>query len=259
VAESATERAFAPIPTRKKRGLAGLAWRLSGPVRRLLGVEGDDNSVEASLAVSYFLSEMLAASGRTYLTWSKLLNDALSECSLGFDERRSLFDANPVDDFYFAGVVALECARMRGFYPPFEAAEILGEVGDQVDAAAGRHDRVVSDLVFLILGRIELGAGVDRMKTPYDQVVKAILQHVGVHKIDNTKVLMSDKALRHLLGEPLALGVPQWWKSFQSRFRLYWPEPQVDPAPAEEIDIPAPAAEASVPMRGRRRRRATAF
>ncbi len=140
--------------------------------------------------------------------------------------------------------------------------EILGEVGDQVDAAAGRPDRVVSDLVFYIMGKVELGSGVDRMKAPHDKVVKAILHHIGVDKVESTRALLRDKALRHQLGEPLATGIPQWWKAFQTQFRLYWPTPEERAAEAqiEEKAAPAPTtSETPVPMRGRRRRRAVAF
>jgi hypothetical protein len=262
VAESAADRVLAPIPTRKKSGLAGLAWRLSLPVRRLMGADAADNSVEAKLAVSYFLAEMRSAAARTYPIWSKLLDGAFAECALNFDERRGLFDIHPIDDYYFAGVVALECARMRGFYGTSESSEILSEVGEQVDAAAGRQDRVVSDLVLYILGRIELGSGLERMKAPYDKVVKAILQQMGVHEIESTRALMSDKALRHSLGEPLALGVPQWWKAFRSQFTLYWPTPEEleseQVSSAEDPAAPAPSA-AAIPFRARRRRRAVAF
>lgn len=260
MAETATDHALAPIPTRKKSGLAGIAWRLSLPVRRLLGGDAADNNVEARVAVGYFLAEMMSAANRTYPHWSRLLDDALSGCALGFDERRALREIHPMDDYYFAGVVALECARMRGHYGMLEASEILGEIGEQVDAVAGRQDRVVSDLVFYIMGRIELGAGVERMKAPYDKVVKALLQHIGVHKIETTSVLMRDKALRHLLGEPLALGIPQWWKSFHGQFRIYWPTPDERAAEMpDEIPMPVTAEAAPAPLRGRRRRRAVAF
>jgi len=64
------------------------------------------------------------------------------------------------------------------------------------------------------------------MKAPYDKVVKLILQQVGVHRIEATKPLMRDKGFRHLLGEPLALNVPQWWRAFQTKFRITWKEPE---------------------------------
>ena len=263
MAETAAERPSVSIPTRKKDGLAGLAWRITLPVRRLIGAEAQDNSVEARVAVSYFLAEMQATAARTYPIWKKLLDGAFAEHSLSFDERRALFDIHPLDDYYFAGVVALECARMRGHYDVLEASEILGEVGEQVDAVAGRQDRVVSDLVFEILGKIELGSGVAQMKAPYDKVVKAILQQMGVHEIESTRAMMRDKALRHLLGEPLALGVPQWWKSFRGQFQIYWPTPEereTEHALPEGRPTPPPEAEATkAPFRARRRRRAAAF
>jgi len=155
----------------------------------------------------------------------------------------------------------LECARMRGYFDALEATEILGEVGDQVDEIAGRQDRVVSDLVFYVLGRIELGSGVDRMKAPHDKVVKALLQHMGVHKVETTAVLLRDKALRHLLAEPLALGVPQWWKSFRTQFKLFWTNPESEPKPVDDdvVSATVPAEEAARPSRRRLRRRAAAF
>lgn len=262
MAESASGQTLVPIPTRKKKGLAGLAWRLSMPVRRLMGAEALDNSVEARLAVSYFLAEMRSAAARTFPGWSKLLDEALGECRLTFDERRALFEIHAIDDYYFAGVVALECARMRGHYSALEASEILGEVGEQVDAVAGRQDRTVSNMVFRILGRIELGSGVDRMKAPHDKVVKAILQQMGLHEHESTRTLLHDKALRHQLGEPLALGVPQWWKAFAAQFILHWPTPEesAETQPAEEGPPQPRAPQGDVPLRGRRRRRvATAF
>jgi hypothetical protein len=43
---------------------------------------------------------------------------------------------------------------------------------------------------------------------------------MGVDKAEPTKHLMRDIYYRHNLGEPLALGVPQWWKAFAERFEL---------------------------------------
>lgn len=230
------------------------------PVRRLIGGEDLDKSVEARLAVSYFLAEMHAAAARTFPAWSRLLDDALGECKLDYDDRRALFEIHSIDDYYFAGVVALECARMRGYYNAIEASEILGEVGEQVDTVASRRDRVVSDLVFLILGKIQLGSGTEQMKAPYDMVVKSILQQMGVDKLEQTKALLRDKALRHSLGEPLALGIPQWWKAFHAQFTLCWVESQKhEDVPQSSELAPESAPAARTPFRGRRRRRAVAF
>ena len=129
-----------------------------------------------------------------------------------------------------------------------------------MDAAAGRHDRVVSDLVFLMLGRIDLRTGVDLMKTPYDKVVKTILQHVGINKIEATQDLMRDKVFRHLLGEPLATGIQQWWKAFQEKFTHYWAEPEE--LGDDELDMALHAlatANAPLPQRAAGPRRRAAY
>jgi hypothetical protein len=230
-------------------------------LRRMLGSDIQQNAAEAREAVSHFLSEMNSVAARTYPAWNRILSDGLSEYSLSYDERRALFEIHPIDDYYFAGVVALDAVRIRGLYSPSEATELLGEIGDQVDAAAGRQDRVVSDLVFLMLSRIDLNTGVDLMKTPYDNVVKTILQQIGIHKIEATQDLMRDKGFRHLLGEPLAVGVPQWWRSFHEKFSLYWDEPEE--MDEEELEmalqmLAASNAQTRVPRR-RVRRRATSF
>ena len=228
----------------------------------MFGVDLPDNAAEAREAVSHFLSEMSSVAARTYPAWSRMLNDGLAEHSLSYDERRGLLEVHPIDDYYFAGVVALDAARIRGLYSPAEAAELLGEIGEQVDAAAGRQDRVVSDLVFLMLGRIELNTGITQMKTPYDKVVKTILQHIGINKIESTRSLMRDKGFRHLLGEPLAVGVPQWWRAFQSKFTLYWAEPEEMDEEETEMALHNLAMSTASPDRLKRRtvrRKAASF
>jgi hypothetical protein len=252
--------ARAQLARRKPAGLAATVRRTVVKLRRMLGSGIQENAAEAREAVSHFLAEMNSVAARTYPAWSKVFTDGLAEHKLNFDERRALLDVHPIDDYYFAGVVALETARIRSLYPPAEATELLGEIGDQVDFAAGRQDRVVSDLVFLMLSRIDLGAGVDLMKAPYDKVVKSILQQIGLHKIETTKELMRDKAFRHLLGEPLALGVPQWWKAFQAKFRLYWTPPEeMDEEQTERALQALAAATAAPPARRRHRRRAASM
>ena len=241
-------------------GMAAAVRRSILKLRRIFGSDTPEDTAEAKEAVGHFFSEMLSVAARTYPAWNKILIDGLSEYELNYDERRALLEIHPIDDYYFAGVVALDAARIRGLYPPAEAAELLGEIGDQVDAAAGRQDRVLSDLVFTMLGRIDLATGIDLMKTSHDKVVKTILQQIGLDKIDATRGLMHDKAFRHLLGEPLAVGVPQWWKAFQSKFSLYWEEPEE--MDDEEIDLALQtlaAAAAPSPVRRRVRRRAASF
>ena len=250
------------LPTRKKTGFAAAARRATGRLRRMFGHDEADSSVEAKVAVANFLTAMAGVSARLYPAWQRILNDALADCHLDFDERRNLFEMHPVDDYFFAAVVALETAKLRGLYTPLEAAELLGEIGAQVDAKADRRDRLVSDMVFLMLGRIDLGAGMERMKAPYDKAVKTVLQQMGIAKIAATRKLLGDVGLRHMLGEPLALGVPQWWKAFQAQFQIYWNEPE--PVYIEDDEAPLATVKKSsvdkgAPARRKLRRRAVAF
>ena len=112
----------------------------------------------------------------------------------------------------------------------------------------------MSDLVFDILGRIELGAGVDRMKTPHDKVVKAILEHMGLKKDDFTRELMTDVGFRHLMGEPLALHVPQWWKAFHGQFTIHWPDPEPQPKSGEDEILSEPQKKPQPSRRWRKRK-----
>lgn len=248
-------RAVAPRDDRK--GLRAVTRRALVKLRSLFGNDTPENAAEARAAVGYFLKEMESVAARTYPAWSRTLHDALAECSLGYDERRSLLEAHPIDDYYFAAVVALEAAKLRTLYPPADAAELLSEIGEQVDAAVGRQDRVVSDLVFTLVSRISLGAGVDKMKAPYDLVVKNLLQHLGFNKIESTKSLMRDVGLRHMLGEPIALGVPQWWRAFHAKFAIYWQEPEE--VYLGDVDLAPAVVEAPAVPRRRQPRRAVAF
>jgi len=188
---------------------------------------------------------MMKIGRRTFPAWSKTLTEGVEECALSYDQRRALLDIHPFDDYYFAGIVALEAANIRTLFAPAEAAELLSQLGEQVDAAANRTDRVVSDLVFVIINQIELAAGIDKQKKPYDQAVKVILQRIGLDKVESTRHLLSAFVYRHTLGEPLALEVPQWWGLFASKYVLSGP---IERAPAE-IRIEPQAAPAPPPVK----------
>jgi hypothetical protein len=249
------------LGAKKPRGLAAAMRQTIIKLRRMFGSDVPENVAEAREAVGHFLAEMNSVAARTYPAWNRLLVDGLSENTLTYDESRALLDLHPIDDYYFAGVVAMDAARIRIFYPPDEATELLSEIGDQVDAAAGRQDRVVSDLVFRMIGRIGLNAEYDPSKAPYDKIVKTILQQMGIHKNPSTRPLMNDKGYRHLLGEPLATAVPQWWRAFQTKFSLYWEEPEE--MDEDELDLAlhalAVSSAAPPPSRRRPRRRAASF
>ncbi len=192
-------------------------------------------TVEPKVAVTRFLKHMAAAAGKTFPAWEKTLLEGLDECALTYDLRHALIEVHPLDDYYFAGTVALEAAKIRRLFAPDEASELLSLIAEQVDAAADRSDRLVSDLVFFIIGRLEQAANVDKQKTPHDEVVKALLQKLGVDRTEKTMHLMRTVLYRHELGEPLALGVPQWWQLFRAKYALTGkPEIPVHALPPKE-------------------------
>ena len=210
----------------------------------------------ARKAVEQFLSDMTKVAKRTFPRWHATLAEGIEGCPIDAETRRGVLDVHPLDDYYFAGVVALEASKIRQLFDTEEADEILGQIGDQVDAAAGRNDRVVSDLVFSIAGRVETIMNTEKEKMPYDQVVKAILQRIGVDKVEATEHLMTDALYRHTLGEPLARGVPQWWNTYRKKYAL-----SITPEVLTIRTAEAPILDTTnvVPMRRRTPRRAVVF
>ena len=212
-------------------------------------------SVDPRVTVKRFLKDMRKAADKTFPRWQEILVEGIEECPLSNDARRTVFEINPIDDYYFAGVVALEAAKIRPLFPTAEANELLSLIAEDVDTAAGRTDRAVSDLVFFIVGRIETVAAADSHKKSYDQVVKVILQRLGIDGIEATAHLMTQALFRHALGEPLALGVPDWWTRFHAKFTL---ARQGDVEPQSKVKIQASVAAVENAAR-RPPRRAQAF
>lgn len=209
--------------------------------------------VAAAAAVERFLAQIALAAKKSFPAWQKKLLEGLDDCDLPFDVQHALVDAHPLEDYYYAGAVALEAAKIRRLFEPGEASELLSQIGEQVDAAAGRTDRLVSDLTFFIVSRLEHAAAADKHELPHDEVVSALLQKLGVDRTEETMHLMREILFRHELGEPLALGVPQWWQSFRAKYLLaLGPE-------AAPVSPPPPAAKnMREPTKARRPRRAQA-
>lgn len=221
-----------------------------------IGATAVKPTVEVRTAVANFLKHMAAAARATFPAWQKKLLEGLDDCALSYDTQHALVDAHPIDDYYYAGVVALEAAKVRRLFATEEANELLAAIGEHVDAAAERQDRLVSDLVFFIIGRLEQAAAAAHQSQPHDEVVRALLQRLGVDRSEETMHLMRAVLYRHELGEPLALGVPQWWQVFRSKYAL-----AVRPEDAPLSAAPETAARRAAPPRVHRRspRRATAL
>ena len=213
--------------------------------------------VEPKVAVTRFLSDMATAAKRTFPAWHETLTVGIEECALSFDEKRSVIEVHPLDDYYFAGVVALETSKIRKMFQDDQARELLSLIGEHVDAVAGRKDRTISDLVFFIISRVDLAITTNSQKMPYDQVVKTILVRLGIDKVEATEHLMSDALYRHTLGEPLALGIPHWWATFKSKYSLGNPAAEAtdDPTNLQSIANTKPTKS----VRRKVPRRAAAF
>lgn len=178
------------------------------------GEKPDPNKV-----IRMFLADMADAAKKTYPLWRERLSQGLSETA-GENNATvaELFAYRPVEDFYFAGVVGMEAARMSQYLPAATRTKLLTALSDQVDAAAGRQDRIVSDLVFTLIGRIEAETGLERMRMPYDLTVQVLLERLGIADNEATRPLLQDLLVLHNLGEPLARFIPAWWKRHAAKF-----------------------------------------
>jgi len=246
--------ASAPRPEKKRTGfIAQLRYKL---LRLILPMKetAPPNGATPTEAVTSFLNAMSASAARNAPVWERMLRPGLYDCGLTYDQRHAFFDSYPVGDYYFAGIVAMEVVRVRRLFRPAEANALLAEIGGRVDAAAHREDRVVSELVFEVMSRITMSQGPTLQKMPYDVVVKAILEQLDIAKNEATRPLMSDKAFRHGLGEPLAVSFSDWWTKFQKQFVLYLPPEEIDESDDEEEFVPAAdtSAPAKRPWRPRR-------
>jgi hypothetical protein len=176
--------------------------------------------VEPAAVIAEFLQVMTQASRKTYPTWQRMLVDGVSDVAPeGTDLYRQLIEYQPLEDFYFAGVVALEASKIRKYVEPILAGDLLIALAAQVDRIAGRPDRIVADFVFSTISRLEVEAGVALLTMPYDQVVHLLLNRIGLFNYEATRPLLTDFAFRHSLGEPLARGVPQWWKTYGAKLK----------------------------------------
>ncbi len=183
------------------------------------------NAVTYDMAVKQFLGNVLGVTARTYPNWLKVVQGGLAEHN-STDNRKIDIDAYyPVDDFFYAGFVALEAAKIPGLYESAEVDILFSAIADQLDRVADRKDRLVSDLFFEIIARLNLLQAEAAQKQPYDKVVKVILKRMDFDKTDAGKMLLMDKGFRQLLAEPFALYAPQWWEKFKANFVLYQPEP----------------------------------
>lgn len=172
-------------------------------------------------AIAAFLVDMEAAAKSSFPLWQERLTTGVTDAFAPDREAaQALLDRRPIEDLYLAGVIGMEAARIRRNLEPDCANALLAELAGQVDWRSRRPDRLMSDFVFFVMGRIDLEAGVELMRMPHDLVVSMLLDKIGLNADEHTRPLLADVVFRHNLGEPLARGVPQWWTIFASRFSI---------------------------------------
>lgn len=175
---------------------------------------------DAKALIRAFLAAVSTATHATSAAWQATYIDGVRDVAPeGSEAHRLLVDIQPLDDLYFAGAVGLEAAKIRRYCEPTLAGDLLMELAAQVDRAAERPDRYVSDMVFAIVSRLDVESGADVLTMPYDKVVHILLQHIGLDRTDAARPLMHDFAFRHALGEPLARHMPDWWRRQAPKLR----------------------------------------
>lgn len=208
----------------------------AAPLDRLL-------PIDPKTAIAKFLVDMRLVSERSWRRWHKVLTEVLVECALPQQARRMIMETHPVEDYYFAGITALQACRIREMFPFSVAEALMRELALQVDPAVGRDDGAISNLVFITLGRIRKARAVENFRD-HDQVVEAMLERMGVGLHSATAAIMTSLPVRHRLAEPLALAAPDsamqmWWDSFIGIYAV--DAPVLKPLPRRADVAPAPS------------------
>ena len=197
-------------------------------------------------AIEKFLVDMRLTAERAFRRWNKVLLEALSDCPLSPNERAVLLKTHPVDDYFYAGVVALHAQAVRQLFPNDVAEGLMKELAIQVDASVGRNDSVVSHIVFMALSRMRKAREANNARD-HDQVIDTLLERIGVDRRKATQHLMTQLLLRQTLGEPLVMASPNWWQGFAQLYSVLKP-PRIVP-PIRQVTVIDPAS--TVPVRRR--------
>ena len=197
-------------------------------------------------AVEKFLVDMRLTAERAFRRWNKVLMEAISDCPLSPNERAALLKPHPIDDYFYAGFVALHAQTVRQLFPSDVAEGLMKELAIQVDPSVGRSDSVVSHIVFMALSRMRK-AREENNERDHDQVIETLLERIGVDRRKATQHLMTQLLLRQTLCEPLVVAGPNWWQGFSELYSVLKP-PRVVP-PVRQVTVIDPAT--TIPVRRR--------
>ncbi|MGE3476906.1 MAG: hypothetical protein AB7H70_13980 [Rhodospirillaceae bacterium] len=170
-------------------------------------------------AVQKFLVDMRLTAERSFRSWKQALETGFARTALAAADRAALLKPHPLEDYFYAGLVGLQAAAVRESFTPTVAEALLRQVALQMDGAVGRGDRIVSNMVFIIFGRIRKNAGLGLKARPEDVVTDVILERLCIDRMTATRHLMHDPRYRRALAAPL-ITRPVWWKAFDEIYRV---------------------------------------
>lgn len=170
-------------------------------------------------AVRKFLVDMRLTAERSYGAWKQVLDGGFAKTTLSAGDRRDLLKPHPLEDYYYAGLIGLQAAAVRESFSPTVAEALLRQVALQVDEATGRSDRIVSNMVFIIFGRIRKNRDLGLRVAPQDIVTDVILERLAIDRMKATRQLMNDPTFRRALNAPISKRVI-WWNAFEEIYMV---------------------------------------
>lgn len=170
-------------------------------------------------AVEKFLVDMRLTAERSYRIWTQTLDSGFAKTALSSADRRDLLKPHPLEDYFYAGLIGLQAAAVRESFTPAVAEALLRQVALKVDEATGRNDRIISNMVFIIFGRIRKNGDLGLHVAPQDVVTDVILERLAIDRMKATRHLMNDPAFRRALNAPLSKRAI-WWNAFQEIYMV---------------------------------------
>jgi len=187
--------------------------------RSWMSAVGSRFSIAPEAAVRKFLVDMRLAAERSYRSWKQALDDGFAKTSFSPADRLALLKPHPLEDYFIAGLIGRQAVAVRACFTPAVAEALLRQVALQVDEAAGRSDRIVSLMVFIIFGRIRKNKDLGSAISPSDVATDVILERLAIDRMKATRHLMSDAVFRRSLRAPLATR-DIWWPAFQEIYTV---------------------------------------
>jgi len=176
-------------------------------------------SIAPDAAVEKFLVDMRLTAERSYGAWIEVLQSGLAKAALSAADRRDLLKPHPLEDYFYAGLIGLQAGAVRESFTPAIAEALLRQVALKVDEATGRGDRIISNMVFIIFGRIRKNGDLGLRVAPQDVLTDVILERLAIDRMKGTRQLMTDPAFRRALNAPFTKRV-LWWNAFQEIYRV---------------------------------------